>query len=574
MVFDDTTNGTAVAFNQGVSVAASKAITAVGALALNMTAGAFDFTLKLADAVGAQKFTITDSASVEVARVDSDGNAQFDGSMTIGGSLFVQGTKTYIDGETTVYQSNYLALNSDYVTVVAQSGGTYHNYLPTTTTTNTTGAGVFVAGVDGVSNPTVTTAGAATFSAGDLVQLSGSTANANDMVVEVHTHAAGVLTIRSTAFGITDQVEAWTGNQFTAGTDTGVTLRKCNFGVTRIGTDGILETGAGAVTPITYTDVATGIPGWTDDGTVVRLTTSTDNVTIGSATAGGKLYIDSDADELQLQVDGFTTQTGPVAKMSHFAAASTAATLLLQLDSLTSFTGRPRGLTVDFANGNSITNANDVYGIELLGQTNAGAGASVGTYYSGWDVGARFDDPILMSDGVGVNLGSDFDFAFEFVPTTFTATDVLRALGSDVATSVFLPQDCVVASNETLAAGGTITVGDVVAIDSATSKIVRADADHATTSIREPWGILIGASVVADDIALFCGIDGMVVRVNTNLSAATVGDPVYESETAGQLTTTAPSTTGSQVWRVGYVHTAGTVGTAAIIIRIQFVEIA
>ena len=73
------------------------------------------------------------------------------------------------------------------------------------------------------------------------------------------------------------------------------------------------------VTNTTLTDnadgtcsVATGgtaTTGWTDDGSSVSLTTNTDNVSIGTDTAGGKLFIDGDTDEIQLQVQANTTQT-------------------------------------------------------------------------------------------------------------------------------------------------------------------------------------------------------------------------------------------------------------------------
>ena len=47
--------------------------TSTGAMALNMAAGAFDLTVKLADASGAQKLSFTDSADAEIASLDSDG---------------------------------------------------------------------------------------------------------------------------------------------------------------------------------------------------------------------------------------------------------------------------------------------------------------------------------------------------------------------------------------------------------------------------------------------------------------------------------------------------------------------
>lgn len=61
-----------------------------------------------------------------------------------------------------------------------------------------------------------------------------------------------------------------------------------------------------------------GIPGsssspWQTDSNVVNLVTDGDTVTIGSATAGGKLFIDGDADEVQLQVQANGTQTALLA---------------------------------------------------------------------------------------------------------------------------------------------------------------------------------------------------------------------------------------------------------------------
>jgi len=48
---------------------------------------------------------------------------------------------------------------------------------------------------------------------------------------------------------------------------------------------------------------------WERVGTTVSLDTTTDNVVIGGSTAGGKLFIDGDTDEIQLQVQGNAVQT-------------------------------------------------------------------------------------------------------------------------------------------------------------------------------------------------------------------------------------------------------------------------
>ncbi len=52
---------------------------------------------------------------------------------------------------------------------------------------------------------------------------------------------------------------------------------------------------------------------WRTDTNVVNLVTDTDTVTIGSATAGGKLFVDGDADEVQLQVQANGSQSAYLA---------------------------------------------------------------------------------------------------------------------------------------------------------------------------------------------------------------------------------------------------------------------
>jgi len=63
-----------------------------------------------------------------------------------------------------------------------------------------------------------------------------------------------------------------------------------------------------------YVDAASGGSSpWTTTSNVVNLNTATDSVTIGSTTAGGKLFVDGDADEAQLQIQGHSTQTSNLA---------------------------------------------------------------------------------------------------------------------------------------------------------------------------------------------------------------------------------------------------------------------
>ncbi len=60
---------------------------------------------------------------------------------------------------------------------------------------------------------------------------------------------------------------------------------------------------------------AGGANGWTDDGTTVRLSTSTDGLAVGTATEAGKFTIDGDADEVQASIQGNATQTTDIMKV-------------------------------------------------------------------------------------------------------------------------------------------------------------------------------------------------------------------------------------------------------------------
>jgi len=188
----------------------------------------------------------------------------------ITGNLIVDGTKTIIDSETVAYQDNYLSVNYGYETAVAQSGGLVVNFLPTATQ-DTVSAGAFVAGVTATSNPTVATVGAATFSAGDIIQITGTENGQNDGLYEVLSHAANLLTIRGV--GLTTTVEAFSNNQFTANASDNATITKVNVSVLRANTSGSWEFGSGAATGISYKSMAVR-NGALASGSVIFATTS------------------------------------------------------------------------------------------------------------------------------------------------------------------------------------------------------------------------------------------------------------------------------------------------------------
>ena len=290
------------------------------------------------------------------ATISATGNGQFNGNLTVDGNLYVQGEKHVTEGETIVYEDNYLDLNHAYTADSAQSGGIVANYDPTTTVD--TVAGAYVAGVAATSNPSVTTTGSATFAQGDIVMLSKSGGGAsNPGFYEVHDHTGTTLQLRG--IGLNACVEAFTVNQLTAGSSDGAAITKVNVSVMRCGVDGIWEYAKGATTGLSYKHFAL-----TDatDGSVLGLDQAYDNgaeiTTSGSTpvlisgteklqiTASGGLDVDGavDIDGGNLTLDGgtaaltangassFSTSSGALTLTSAAAATWSTVAGILTLD--------------------------------------------------------------------------------------------------------------------------------------------------------------------------------------------------------------------------------------------------
>ena len=175
----------------------------------------------------------------------TSGPVTVSGGLTITSHLLVQGGMTALQSETVRIADNHPYLNDGYTTAVAQTGGLVVNYLPTATT-DTVAAGGFTAGVDTVSNPTVATTGAATFAAGDLVQLNGASSVVNGGLFEVQSHAANVLTIRGV--GTVATTQDWVQTQFATDAVVAGTLTKVTVAILRAGTTGDWEVGKGSTT--------------------------------------------------------------------------------------------------------------------------------------------------------------------------------------------------------------------------------------------------------------------------------------------------------------------------------------
>ncbi len=168
------------------------------------------------------------------------------------GNLTVEGTTTTINSEQVNVADNHFYMNDGYTGTVAQTGGMIVNNKATGLP-DTVASGGFTAGVPSTTNPTVATTGAATYTAGDLLQISVASDQTNDGLYEVLTHAANLLTIRG--IGVTGRVEDFTENDFTTDATVAGNIEKVSVTVNRGGTDGIWETATGSVTGFVFQDL-------------------------------------------------------------------------------------------------------------------------------------------------------------------------------------------------------------------------------------------------------------------------------------------------------------------------------
>jgi hypothetical protein len=181
-----------------------------------------------------------------------------------------------------------------------------------------------------------------------------------------------------------------------------------------------------------------------------------------------------------------------------------------------------------------------------------------------------YDDVDLYlgdNDVLAFGDSQDFQIVFDATDTTLTAStgDITISAGTDLV----LDAGGMVGVNQALVADtGGVTAGNPIAISSA-GKFVPADATT-STKLQTVVGFALNTALAAAEV-LFA-LPGTVVTVSTDLSSDTVQDVVYLSETAGVITTTAPSGSGSTVYRVGVIVDVGTgAGDGKIMFMPQFI---
>jgi len=222
-----------------------------GLQGLNATS---DVAVTLGDAAGATNFIVEDSAGADVVVVDSDGN------MSIVGNLDVTGTIISRDEERVLVADNFLDVNFGHVSTTALSGGVAVNYQSvaagTNLSINTASNTVTFTAASGETEPLLSAATtsaipADTFSAGDIVQIAGTTNAENDGFYVVESQgSAGTMDFKSTATTTPDSINFkpaqvnFTADAQTSGT---ITISKVKVTVLQVKTsNGTWETATGS----------------------------------------------------------------------------------------------------------------------------------------------------------------------------------------------------------------------------------------------------------------------------------------------------------------------------------------
>jgi hypothetical protein len=198
------------------------------------------------------------STWAEIFLLNPDGTATFGSDVSIDGNLNILGTTTSIDTSVIQIASRYGYLNNGYTIDTALSGGLYVN-ISGSSTVDTVASGGFTAGVDAVSNPTIVTAGTATFTTSDIIQVSSANDIDNNGVYEVLSHAGTLLTVRG--IGITSTVEGFSKNQFVADSTAQGDITKITVAILQSASDGTFEQGTGSETGIIYNKIGDVVAG-------------------------------------------------------------------------------------------------------------------------------------------------------------------------------------------------------------------------------------------------------------------------------------------------------------------------
>ena len=208
--------------------------------------------------------------------------------------------------------------------------------------------------------------------------------------------------------------------------------------------------------------------------------------------------------------------TSGILELQPGLAAETSAALDITFTAV-AYTGTPHGITIDYGTATSVTNGSNVYGVELLGASNAGAGDLVGLYLdSNWDTAlscaglASFTNSIDAFASLGVLSADESTYGTSF---TMAATESSGA-GTHARIS-------------TVEIDGP-TVTDGTGATTATAGLYIADAGSGGASNYALW-VDAGQSLFDGNVDCGSGLD-------VSGAALTVANQAITQTTGGQVT--------------------------------------
>lgn len=511
----------------------------------NESTGAFT-TLSTTGATTLDSLTVTNNAIVS-------------GNLTVSGDLTTNVSNEVLIGD------SFLNLNAGYTTNSGAKSGLVLNYLPTATT-DTAATGGFA------STSTLTTTGASVFSAGDIVQISGAANESNNGLYEVASHSTNTLTIDTTP------THPFSKAAFVQDTgDTSAAVTKVNVRTLFADTDGTLTTSAGStVSTVTSsaTVLSTGVQQSIGDGT-------------GTLAYDGSGNLATDATTVGLNLDGTAASRLQVTGGALSVKTVTSGNLDITSAGTLNVTDGVGDLGMDGSGDVALTVATNSAGAFILKDTavspvqflavdsttgsavvEVGGPLSTVTLNASKGTGSK----IMIKENVPAGTSAFTIEDNQASPNTKPYLKIQSTTGAESLQFHVAPSlqadDGTVPIAQLVTFGATIAVGDVVTVSGTSGRYSLADADGGGV-LGNFGGVAVSSGADGNDRAI--AIHGVAnVTFDGNIATSDIGKFAYLSATAGRATSTAPTATGSRVYKIGIIVNGNGTTTAQVLLQPQF----
>lgn len=123
---------------------------------------------------------------------------------------------------------------------------------------------------------------------------------------------------------------------------------------------------------------------------------------------------------------------------------------------------------------------------------------------------------------------------------------------------------------QAITAGGTFTQGDVLAVNGTSGRFEQADANGTGTTSTFAGVAYAGGTSGNASVMAIGGIAS--VTFDTTVATSDIGKFAYLSATAGQATFTAPTASGTTVYKIGIITLAAGTNSAQVLLQPQFLS--